>query len=121
MLGEKPGNFENSQAVDEVSKGQLKVANAAWWGFNEKDSTDALQRAINSGAAKIIVPFMGQDWVVRPIYLVSDQEIVFEPGVVVTAKKGEFKGNHDSLFRANHKSNITLSGYGAKSQSVREC
>ncbi len=79
LLEENFGNFANMEAIDKVSKGQFKVANAAWWGFDEQDSTNALQSAINSGARKIIVPFMGKDWVVRPIYLMSDQEIVFEP------------------------------------------
>lgn len=120
LLEENYGNFANTEAVNKVSKGQLEVANAAWWGFDEQDSTNALQSAINSGAPKVIVPFMGKDWIVRPIYLASDQEIVFEPGVVVTAKKGEFKGNHDSLFRANSKKNITLSGYGAVMRMHKE-
>ena len=103
-----------------MHEGQLKVANAAWWGFDDKDSTNALQSAINSGAEKVIVPFMGYDWAVRPIYLASDQEIYFEPGVVIIAKKGQFKNNHDSVFRANGKKNITLSGYGAAIRMHKE-
>ena len=114
------GNYKNDKAVTELHEGQLKVANAAWWGFDDKDSTNALQSAINSGAEKVIVPFMGYDWAVRPIYLASDQEIYFEPGVVIIAKKGQFKNNHDSVFRANNKKNITLSGYGAAIRMHKE-
>jgi len=108
-----PGNFKNPIAVQEVLTGKRAVANAAWWGFDKDDSTAALQGAIDSGASKVIVPYMGSDWIVRPINLASNQEIVFEPGVVVLAKKNEFKKKNDCLFRANDKSNITLRGYGA--------
>jgi hypothetical protein len=107
------GNFKNPAAVKEVLSGKRTVANAAWWGFNKDDSTDALQGAINSGASKVIVPYMGSAWIVRPINLESNQELVFEPGVEVVAKKGEFKSTGDSLFKARNKHNITLRGYGA--------
>lgn len=108
-----PGNFKNPIAVQEVLAGKRTTANAAWWGFDANDATEALQAAISSGADKVIVPYMGTDWFVRPINLASNQEIVFEPGVVVVAKKDEFKGKNDCLFRATGKSNITLRGYGA--------
>jgi len=117
---ETAGNFKNDVAVQEVLGGKRTVANAAWWGFNKDDSTDALQGAINSGASKVIVPYMGSEWIVRPIKLASNQEIVFEPGVVVTAKKGEFKGKDDCLFSAYGKTNITLRGYGAIFQMLKK-
>jgi len=117
--------------VKDVLSGKHKIANAAWWGFNKDDSTDALQGAINSSASKVIVPYMGSEWIVRPIRLASNQEIVFEEGVIVEAmsnkvkpdsfiiygsnwntKKNEHKRG-DALFRATCKSNIILRGYGA--------
>ncbi len=107
------GNFKNPAAVKEVLSGKRTVANAAWWGFNEGDSTAALQEAMNSGAGTVIVPYMGKDWVVRPLRLRSNLEIIFEPGVVITAKKGEFRGKNDCLFSATGKKNIRLRGYGA--------
>ena len=108
-----PGNFKNDQAIADVLSGKDKVANAAWWGFDKDDSTAAIQNAINSGASRVIIPYTGSDWIVCPIHLVSNQEIVFEPGVVIAAKKGQFKGDHDSLFMAAGNENITLQGYGA--------
>jgi polygalacturonase len=101
-------------AVKEVLAGKRTEANAAWWGFNEKDSTDGLQAAIRSGAKRLIVPHMGKPWVVRPIKLESNQEIVFEKGVRILAKRGEFKGKGDCLFEARMKENITLRGPGAE-------
>ncbi len=104
----------NPTAVQEVVSGVRKEANAAWWGFDERDSTKALQAAIRSGANKLTVPNVGKPWVVSPLFLESDQEIVFEMGVVVHALEGSFGGVDDSLFTADNKENITLRGDGAE-------
>ena len=106
-------NAPNPKAVDEVKSGQRAEANAAWWGFNAEDSTEYLQAAIDSGARKLVVPYMGREWIARPLKLRGNLEVVFEPGVVVLAKKDEFKGKGDSLFSASDASDITLRGYGA--------
>ena len=104
---------KNAVAVAEVVAGTRQTASAAWWGFNETDATPCLQAAINSGAKRVVVPNMGKDWIITPITLSANQEIFFEPGVVVTAKPGAFKGTHDSLFRAKGQGGITIGGYGA--------
>ena len=62
-----PGNVKSPEAVGQVLSGQLKTANATWWGFDAIDAADAVQSAVNSGAKKVIIPNMGQDWIVRPI------------------------------------------------------
>ena len=113
-------NAKNPQAVAEVQSGKLTVANAAWWGFDEQDATEALQAAIRSGARKVLVPNLGQDWIVRPITLAADQELVFEEGVVITAKRGEYRGAGDSVFRADNLANLTLRGYGATVRMQKE-
>ena len=100
-------------AVEKVISGKSKEAKVSWWGFDPEDATAAMQSAINSGADRLIIENMGAPWVVDKIQLASDQELFFEKGVVVIAKKGAFKGKGDSLFTASLKSNITLSGYGA--------
>jgi len=104
---------KNTKEIEEIISGKRREAKASWWGFNSIDSTEALQSAINSGATKVIVEDMGAPWVVDKIQLISDQEIFFEKGALVIAKKGSFKGRGDSLFSASLKSNIILSGYGA--------
>ncbi len=108
-----PGNGTNPEAVEKVKSGSLKTANASWWGFDENDATASLQAAIDSGAETVVVPNMGKDWVVRPISLAGGQEVIFENGTVVTAKKGEYKSGNDCLFRASEKTGIVLRGYGA--------
>ena len=103
----------NQAAIDGVMAGRVKVARASWWGFDPIESTAALQAAISSKAPKLIVDNMGAPWIVSPIKLVSNQEILFERGVEVRAKRGAFRGTGDSLFRADLQHDISLIGYGA--------
>ena len=105
--------MRNEGAVREVASGERSSASAAWWGFNAEDSTDALQAALDSQAKTLTIPYMGEAWVVRPLRMHGDQTILFESGVLVMAKKGEFKGGGDSLLSASDAENITLRGYGA--------
>ena len=86
---------------------------ASTFGYNTIDATAALQAAIDSGS-NVYVPNMGSDWIVAPIHLTqSNQEILFESGVTIAAKQGEFMGTDDSLFRAARVSNVKMTGYGA--------
>ncbi|NCO38611.1 MAG: hypothetical protein COZ06_24685 [Armatimonadetes bacterium CG_4_10_14_3_um_filter_66_18] len=103
----------NQQAVDDVASGKLKEAKASWWGFDAIDATACLQAALDSGVPKLTVDNVGQPWVVEPIQLASNQEILFEKGVEIAAKQGAFLGGNDSLFSARNKENITIRGYGA--------
>lgn len=106
-------DLRNEAAVKQVLAGQRDDANAAWWGFDPEDSTAALQAAIDSHAKRVLVPYMGAPWIVRPITLRGNQAIDFEPGVVILAKRGEFQGGGDSLFTASAVANLTMRGYGA--------
>lgn len=103
----------NQEMIDKVAAGEVTEAKASWWGFNEEDSTEALQAAINSGVPKLIVENMGKPWVVTPLTLVSNQEIVFEEGCELRAKRGEYAGTGDCLVTARDVENVTLTGYGA--------
>jgi hypothetical protein len=103
----------NTASIAEVKAGKRDTADAVWWGFNSDDATDALQAAINSGVKKVTVPYTGQPWIVRPIRLRSHLELILEPGVMLLAKKGEFRGGGDSLLAAFEVDDITIRGYGA--------
>lgn len=103
----------DQKAIDDVSAGRRTDANAAWWGFNPDDATDAVQRAVDSKAKTVVIPFVGQPWVLRPIKLRGELELILEPGVILLAKKGEFRGGGDSLLAAYDAENITIRGYGA--------
>ena len=50
-----PSNFKNPEGVQRIEDGQIKVANAAWWGFDQKDSTRFLQ-AVDDQALRIVEP-----------------------------------------------------------------
>jgi hypothetical protein len=106
-------NAANPEAVARAEAGQCEEVNAGWWGFDADDATARLQAAIDCGARKVVVPHMGRDWVLRPVKLRSNLELTFAPGVVVAAKKGEFRGKGDSLFSASNAHDVTLRGYGA--------
>lgn len=114
-LQEVQGKIPSDQRmIEEVKRGERKVAYASWWGFDPEDATEALQAAIDSGVPKLIIDNVGAPWIIsRTINLRSNQEIVFEKGVVVEAKQGAFLGKGDCLFLAALQRNITLIGYGA--------
>ncbi|OGV66307.1 MAG: hypothetical protein A3K19_20015 [Lentisphaerae bacterium RIFOXYB12_FULL_65_16] len=109
-----------ADGIREVQAGKRQVAYAVWWGFDATDSTQALQAAFDSGAKKVIVQNMGAPWIADKLQLASDQEVVFEKGVEIRAKRGAFKGKGDSLFTASLKKNITLTGYGATFRMWRQ-
>lgn len=99
--------------VAKVMAGELKEARASWWGFDKEESTAALQAAIHSRVPRLIVDNMGAPWITDRLTCVSDQEIVFEKGVEVLAKKGAFTGVTDTLFTLSCVTNVTLCGPGA--------
>ncbi len=110
----------NQEMIDKTLAGEVTEAKASWWGFNEEDATQALQAAINSGVPKLIVENMDKPWIVTPISLVSDQEIVFEEGCEILARRGEFEGTNDSLFTARDVENVILRGAGATFRMWKE-
>ena len=76
------------------------------------DSTAAFEAAFASGAKKIIVDDPGFDYIVRPLFVPSDTEVVFMDKVSVHAKREEFKGTNDSLFTVRGQKNVILRGEG---------
>ena len=100
-------------AIRELVEGKRKDANAVWWGFDPINATAALQAAIRSGAATVLVPNVGKPWIVDPIFLEGNQEIDLEPGVEIQARRGGFRGKSDELFRIEDKSNVVIKGRGA--------
>ena len=106
------GCVNDAKKIAEVKSGRLQEAKASWWGFDKTNSTKCLQEAINSGVKKLTVDNTGSPWIIDPITLVDNQEIIFADGVQVLARVDGFKGKEDSLFTADRKQNITLRGDG---------
>ena len=111
-LGFRPFDTSAAGAVDEV-----RVSD---FGFDAEDSTRYLQAAINTGARRVVIDRQRSAWITEPLFCASDQEIVFEKGVEVVAKKGSFRGRNDCLFTLEGLRNVKLSGYGATLRMHRE-
>jgi polygalacturonase len=111
---------ENPEAIADLKAGTRTEANAAWWGFNPEDSTEILQGALDSGASRVVIPFLGKPWITRPLTLRSNQTVFFEPGVIIEAKRGEFLGKSQSLFTMDQGENLSLQGYGATFRMHKE-
>jgi Right handed beta helix region len=101
-----------SKEIAAVKAGKIQEAKASWWGFNADNATKCLQDAIDSGVKKLTVDNMGSPWIVGPIKLRSNLELIFADGVNVKALKGDFKKRNASLFTAKKAHNIILRGEG---------
>ena len=99
-----------SREIREVRSGIRSEAKASWWGFDEKDSTKALQSAIDSGAKKVIVDYTGKEWLTAPLKLRSDMELILEDNVVIRALPGAYKGVHDCMLNLIKLKNVTIRG-----------
>ncbi len=87
-----------------------EVVNASSFGFNAEDATGCLQKAIDSGAKKVIIENMGSPWIVRPLKLRSNLHLFFKAGAVVEAKRGAYYDIRDTVFSARNCHRITLEG-----------
>ena len=98
-----------SAAIFAAVPAEVKVSS-----FNpgKDDATAAFEAAIATGAKKVIVDDPGFPYIIRPVFLRSDLEIVFQNNVLVRAKKGEFRGRTDSLFKARDAKNLIIRGEG---------
>ena len=77
-----------------------------------EDASAAFNAAFASGAKKIIVDNPGFDYIICPVSVPSNVEVVFMDKVTVKAKKNEFKGSTDSLFRIAGQKNVIFRGEG---------
>lgn len=100
-------------AIKEVGEGKRTEARADWWGFDEKDATSALQAAIRSKARRVIIPNTGKPWIVRPLKLRSELELVLEKGVEIQALRGDFQQANSTLIAGANVRNVTITGNGA--------
>ena len=90
---------------------------------NDTDCTDNIQKAFdhpNTPGCRlnIILPVNDRKiWFVRPLFLrQGNRNIILEPGVILMAKKNEFRGVTDSLLTLKSVSNVTLEATGATLQ-----
>ncbi len=83
-------------------------------GFNPKDSTAILQKALDSDAARIVIDKQASPWITGPLFCRrGDLEIVIGKGVEIRALKGAFKGLYESMLTIDSQRNIMIDGNGA--------
>ncbi len=107
-------------AATPAPKGYLDASKISGAPFDPKDATAALRAAIRSGVPKLWVPNMGVPWLVDTISLASNQEILFEDGVVVESRPGPGFYVDGQLFKCSSRKNVTLKGYGATLKMRRD-
>lgn len=98
-----------------------KVVNVKDHADIRTDPTRVLSEAFNSDADIVIVPNLGEPYVVGPIMVRNgNKSIVLEPGVVIQAQLGAFKSRWASLLRFEDAQNVKLLGNGATLRMNRE-
>ena len=102
-----------------MSHGATDGVKVSSFGFDAEDSTEIIQRALDSGARTLVFDRQAGPWITRPLVARSNQELVFEDGVELLAKKGEFHGIRDYLFRCEGVSNLVIRGLGPKGGTFR--
>ena len=83
------------------------------FGYAPEDSTEFIQKAIDSGAKRVVFDRQSGPWVAsKTIVARSNQELVFEDGVVLLAKRGCFKDKYRGLLWCGSITNVTIRGLG---------
>ena len=80
------------------------------FGYDPADSTRFIQSALDSGAEKVVLDRQPGPWVALPLKMRSNTELVFEPGVELLAKRGEYKGLRDYLLELPYCTNVVIRG-----------
>ena len=93
---------------------------ASSFGFDKTDATACLQKAIDSGARKVIVDNTGSPWYIAPVKLRSDLELVFARGVQVVALEGSYRSKGDCMFSGGGVDNVTVRGEEGAVLSMRK-
>jgi hypothetical protein len=104
----------DAQAAADFCAGLRDSVSAAWWGFEEGDSTSSLQACLDSGARVILIPDMGKPWITQPLSLRSHTTIILQEGAEILAKSGAFRRGDDSLLGLKDAEDVALYGYGAR-------
>ena len=101
-----------------ISATEEKGVKASSFGWNATNATRCLQAAFDSGEKQVVIDRQAGDWIIEPVFLRSNQEVVLEEGVVVQALKGAYKKRNDCLFTARGVSNVVLRGGRAVGASL---
>jgi len=90
--------------------GPARTVRVSDFGYDAEDATRFLQAAFDSGADQVVID--ARRWVTQPLFGRSDQEIVFENGAVLEAKKGAYFDKNACVLGIVCASNVTVRGTG---------
>ncbi|MCQ2391141.1 MAG: right-handed parallel beta-helix repeat-containing protein [Kiritimatiellae bacterium] len=96
--------------VSAFAEESVKVSS---FGYDPVDSTAIVQKALDSGAKQIVFDKAAGSWVIGPVQARGESEILFEEGVQLLAKPGDFLPLKSALFSVVGVTNLTLRGLGA--------
>ena len=88
---------------------EVKVSD---YGYDAIDATEIIQKALDSGASRVVVDAAKGPWTVRPLFVRANTEVVFEEGAQLLAKPGEFMSLNSTLISIVCATNVTLRGLG---------
>lgn len=93
---------------------QTNTVQAKDFGWNAQDATEALQKALDSGATTVIVDDMGSPWHITTVFPKSNQKIIFRKGVrILCEEKMKILNKRDQdLFRLRKCRNLMFVGEG---------
>ena len=97
--------MKNIEAIADVRTEKVQLPMQRGGDLTRKTQQEGLQAAIDSGA-KGGRPQYACRLDIQPIKLTGNQELIFEPGTVVTAKRGEYEAQaidvHRTRYRKSH-------------------
>lgn len=98
--------------LKDVVKGQ-SVKHVKDFGWNGKDDTEAIRRAIEGNAAVIVFDKMPGPWRLQTVSVPSDKAIVLEKGVqIVGEKTSQLSGSKEPMFAFKNVKNCAIEGKG---------
>lgn len=82
---------------------------------SNQDDTAIIQEMLNLAKTEITIPKRSnaEPYIVGPLKLknLKDKKIIFEPGCIILAKAGQFKGENDCLLEISNCKNLKLIGF----------
>ncbi len=80
--------------------------------WNPTNTTAIMQAALTAPVSRVVIRPAPGPWIVHPLVVAGDREIVIESGAVLEAVRGAFHGLGDSLLTLRAVTNVTLTGGG---------
>ena len=119
--GELPAFAEYALVTVSAAPAVAGVRVSERFGYDPADSTKFLQAALDSGEKTLVLDRQAGDWYARPLRVTGrkDLTIVFEDGVHLVAKRGEFKSPGAVLLTFDRCTNVTLRGVSPERCGLR--